>query len=133
MNKIFITGNLTREPEMRVIPSGANVCSFTVAVNRRLGQGKTETDFYNVSAWRGLADICVKYLHKGSKVAVAGNFNPRSYEDKDGMPRYSLDIQADEVEFMGGRSDAPAQEAPNTYGNAPAGMTKIEYDDSLPF
>lgn len=132
MNKIMITGNLTREPEMRVIPSGANVCSFTVAVNRRVGQGEKATDYYNISAWRGLADVCIKYLHKGSKVAVVGNLNPRSYEDKDGMPRISLDIQADEVEFMSSRSDAPAQRAPNTYGNVPAGMTKIA-DDDLPF
>ena len=102
MNKIFIIGNLTKDPETRSTPSGASVCSFTVAVNRRFAKEGEErqTDFFRVNAWRGLAENCQRFLSKGRKVAVIGEMQPRSYEDKDGKTRCSLDIAADEVEFL---------------------------------
>lgn len=110
MNKITLIGNLTNEPEKRATPNGTNVTSFTIAVNRR-GQDK-QTDFFRINAWRGLADTCAKFLSKGRKVAVVGELQARTYEAKDGKTKVSLDVQADEVEFL-----SPAeqkQEKPKT-------------------
>ena len=98
MNKITLIGNLTNEPEKRATPNGTSVTSFTIAVNRR-GQDK-QTDFFRINAWRGLADTCAKYLAKGRKVAVVGELQARTYEAKDGKTKVSLDVQADEVEFL---------------------------------
>lgn len=98
MNKITLIGNLTNEPEKRATPNGTSVTSFTIAVNRR-GQDK-QTDFFRINAWRGLADTCAKFLAKGRKVAVVGELQARTYEAKDGKTRVSLDVQADEVEFL---------------------------------
>ena len=110
MNKITLIGNLTNEPEKRATPNGASVTTFTIAVNRR-GQDK-QTDFFRINAWRGLADTCAKFLTKGRKVAVVGELQARTYEAKDGKTKVSLDVQADEVEFL-----SPAeqkQEKPKT-------------------
>ena len=110
MNKITLIGNLTNDPEKRATPNGTSVTSFTIAVNRR-GQDK-QTDFFRINAWRGLADSCAKFLAKGRKVAVVGELQARTYEAKDGKTKVSLDVQADEVEFL-----SPAeqkQEKPKT-------------------
>lgn len=110
MNKITLIGNLTNEPEKMATPNGTSVTSFTIAVNRR-GQDK-QTDFFRINAWRGLADTCAKFLAKGRKVAVVGELQARTYEAKDGKTKVSLDVQADEVEFL-----SPAeqkQEKPKT-------------------
>ena len=79
MNKIFVIGNLTRDPETRTTPGGVNVCSFTVACNRRQAnqQGVREADFFQVTAWRQLGDTCARYLSKGRKVAVTGTLQIR--------------------------------------------------------
>lgn len=107
MNKIFIIGNLTRDPEIRTTQSGASVCSFSVAVTRRFPvNGERQTDFFNVNAWRGLAENCQKFLAKSKKVAVVGELQARTYTAKDGTTRVSLDVSADEVEFLSPRSDA---------------------------
>lgn len=98
MNKITLIGNLTSDPEKRATNNGTSVTSFTIAVNRR-GQDK-QTDFFRINAWRGLADTCAKFLAKGRKVAVIGELQARTYEAKDGKTKVSLDVQADEVEFL---------------------------------
>lgn len=98
MNKAFIIGNLTREPELRTTASGISVCAFTVAVARKMG--KDEADFIPVITWRGLADNCAKYLVKGQKVAVCGSIQTRSYDAQDGTKRYVTEVIADEVEFL---------------------------------
>lgn len=109
MNKITLIGNLTNEPEKRATPNGTSVTTFTIAVNRR---GQDKPDFFRINAWRGLADTCAKFLAKGRKVAVVGELQARTYEAKDGKTKVSLDVQADEVEFL-----SPAeqkQEKPKT-------------------
>mgnify|MGYP002517900356 CR=1 FL=1 len=109
MNKITLIGNLTNEPEKRATPNGTSVTTFTIAVNRR---GQDKPDFFRINAWRGLADTCSKFLAKGRKVAVVGELQARTYEAKDGKTKVSLDVQADEVEFL-----SPAehkQEKPKT-------------------
>ena len=102
MNKLTIIGNLTNDPEMRSTPSGVTVCTFTVAVNRRFANadGDRITDFFRVNAWRQLGESCGKYLAKGRKVAVVGELQARTYQAKDGSTRMSLDVAADEVEFL---------------------------------
>ncbi len=148
MLKVFLTGNLTRDPEMRSTSSGVPVCSFTVAVNRRRSSnaeaGQPEADFVRVSAWRALGENCAKYLAKGRKAAVTGTLTQNSYTGSDGQVRYSLEVQADDVEFLTPRSEqggdyrpaqnAPAQSAPSMgSGNAAAaGFVQVD-DDELPF
>lgn len=116
MNKITIIGNLTANPDMRTTPNGVSVCSFTVAVNRRFAgaDGERQTDFFRVNAWRQLAENCGKYLEKGRKVAVIGELQGRLYTANDGATRMSLDISADEVEFLSPKEtskDTPAKPA----------------------
>ena len=106
MNKIMIIGNLTAEPELRSTPSGITVCSFTIAANRRHGDasGARQTDYFRVSAWRQLGESCGRFLSKGRKVAIVGELQARLYEAKDGSARMSLEVQADEVEFLSPRT-----------------------------
>ena len=109
MNKITIIGNLTKDPELRTTQAGVSVCGFTVAVNRPKTPNNQDpgADFFNVNAWRGLGENCAKYLAKGSKVAVVGRISVRTWE-KDGKHGASLELLADDVEFVGTRKDAPA-------------------------
>ena len=104
MNKVYLIGNLTRDPEIRTTASGVSVCRFSIAVNRRYKNpqtGQTETDYFNIVAWRQLAELCSKYLAKGRKVAVFGALQSRTYETQDGSKRTAVDVVADEVEFLG--------------------------------
>lgn len=106
MNKIFLIGNLTKDPELSETSSGVAVCRFSIAVNRRYttANGERETDFFNVTAWRGLAETVAKYCKKGQKVAVIGTIQIRQYEANDGTKRMSVDVVVDEVEFLASKS-----------------------------
>jgi len=99
MNRAIIIGRLTKDPELRATQSGLAVCTFTVAVDRRGAEKKT--DFIPVVAWRQLAELCGKYLSKGRQAAVCGSIQIRSYDAKDGTKRYITEIIADEVQFLG--------------------------------
>lgn len=125
MNKSFIIGNLTRDPETRTTQSGVRNCTFTVAVSRRYK--RDEADFIPVVTWRKLAELCEQYLCKGIKVAVCGEIRTRTYDAQDGSKRYVTEIQADEVEFLTRKSEAC---------NAPD-MDKPDFsqmdDEDLPF
>ncbi len=137
MNKLTIIGNLTADPEMRSTPSGVTVCTFTVAVNRRFANadGDRITDFFRVNAWRQLGDTCGKYLAKGRKVAVVGELQARTYQAKDGTTRMSLDVAADEVEFLSPKeSDSATVQNGTVTLDKPQndGFTDISSDD-LPF
>ncbi len=102
MNKVILVGNLTRDPELSETPSGIAVCRFSIAVSRDYAnaEGNRETDFFNITVWRGRAENCGKYLKKGNKVAIVGSLQNRSYDDKDGNKRYVTDVVANEVEFL---------------------------------
>ena len=118
MNKQFLIGNVCNEPETRSTPSGATVCSFNVAVDRRFkdAHGEKQTDFFRVQAWRGLGETCSKYVKKGMKVGVIGELQARLFDGKDGKTKVSLDVNADEVEFMSKSEKPAAQPAdPNTF------------------
>ena len=145
MNKIFLIGNLTRDPEVRSTPNGVSVCSFTIAVNRRFGSqpgGERQADFFRINAWRQLGDNCAKFLTKGRKVGVVGELQARTYEAKDGTTRISLDVNADEVEFLSPKGQEDSSSGYNSSGfSAPgtapdpadlAGFSDIQSDD-IPF
>ena len=139
MNKITLIGNLTHDPEVRSTPNGVTVCTFTIAVNRRFAQqgGEKATDYFRINAWRQLGENCARYLAKGRKVAVVGELQARTYEGKDGATRMSLDVSADEVEFLTPRSqdEGSGYSAPRQDNAAPqdlAGFTDIQSDD-IPF
>ncbi len=102
MNKVILVGNLTRDPELTETPNGIPVCRFSIAVSRDYAnsEGTRETDFFNITVWRGRAENCGKYLKKGNKVAIVGSLQNRSYEDKDGIKRTVTDVIASEVEFL---------------------------------
>lgn len=102
MNKVILVGNLTRDPELTETTSGVAVCRFSIAVTRDYANsdGNRETDFFNITVWRGRAENCGKYLKKGNKVAIVGSLQNRSYEDKDGIKRNVTDVIANEVEFL---------------------------------
>ena len=142
MNKLTIIGNLTRDAELRTTSTGVNVCDFTVAVNRRnrnrdAQNGQPEADFFRVSAWRERGELCAKYLAKGRKVCVVGPVSVRTYQANDGTTRASLEVTAEDVEFLSARNDgeAGAYSAPAAAPAAEpqaAGFTAVETDE-LPF
>lgn len=132
MNRQICIGNLTRDPESRTVGE-KTVCNFTVAVNRRRKvENQPEADFFRVSAWGNLGVNCQKYLTKGKKVAVTGAVSVHPYKDSNGEPRATLELFADDVEFLspaGSAEQAPAQEsAPEVQPN----MTPVDPVD-LPF
>ena len=126
MNKAFVIGNLTKNPELRVTPGGISVCSFTVAVDRRRRE-ETEADYFRVTAWRDQAESCGKYLKKGNKVAVVGSVSVSTYQDRNGTTRASLDLQAQDVEFLSPKEKTEEKtEAPKD------GYVEVK-DENLPF
>lgn len=109
MNKCTIIGNLTRAPELRQTQDGIPVCNFTVAVNRRVRSGgQPEADYFRVTAWRGLGENCAKYLDKGRKVAAIGTVSARPYTGSDNTVHASIELVADEVEFLSPKASGGA-------------------------
>lgn len=130
MNSLHIIGNLTRDPETRTTPSGATVCSFTVAVNRKKTQSnqQPEADYFRVSAWNKLGENCSKYLAKGRKVSVVGAVSVNTYQSQDGKTHASLNVMANDVEFLSSRN----AEIEDEQRDEQSGMTVVEAD-ALPF
>lgn len=142
MNKITVIGNLTKDPELRTTQAGVSVCSFTIAVNRKKTQNNQnpEADFFNITAWRERGELCAKYLKKGSKACVVGPVSLHTYSRNDGSTGASLEVTADEVEFLSSRNDNQSatrqeetkQEEPKK--DAQTGFQKVDMDtDELPF
>ena len=129
MNRIFLIGNLCRDPELRSTQSGIPVCSFTVAVNRRqtAEAGKPDADFFRVTTWRQIAENCNRFLAKGRKVGVTGALNLNQYKDSNGLPRYSMEVTADEVEFLTPKQGPVDAAASND------GFVQVDDDPDLPF
>lgn len=151
MNKCFLIGNLTKDPELKTTTTGTSVCNFTLAVTRRFSnqQGEREADFLPIVVWRAQAENCAKYLRKGSQIAVVGTIQTRSYETQDGSRRYVTEIIGDEVKFLNriaGREDggehenyqnsAPSPESYGQHGKSGGRNTappSDEIDEDLPF
>lgn len=120
LNKVFIMGNLTRDPELRYVPSGTAVASFTIAVNRvytsQAGEKKEEVSFIRVVVWGRRAEVCGEYLSKGSPVFVEGRLQSRSWEAQDGQKRSTIEVIADNVQFL--RGGAAGEKAPGATAKA---------------
>ncbi|MBR6703701.1 MAG: single-stranded DNA-binding protein [Clostridia bacterium] len=139
MNKVFLIGNLTRDPELTETASGVPVCHFAIAVNRNYSSqdGERQTDFFNCTAWRAMAETIARYTKKGKKVAVTGSIQLRNYEDNQGVKRTAVDIIAQDVEFLSPRDnedsfdDEPAPRA-NTQKRKPT-LQAMDDDSDIPF
>jgi single-strand DNA-binding protein len=146
LHRVCITGNLTRDPELRSTNSGTSVCSLRVAVNTRrkdpqTGEWGDKPNYFDVTVWGAQADNCAQYLAKGRPVAVDGRLEWREFTDREGNKRQAVDIIADSVQFLGSReggenggrftpqSDVPADTA--DFAQAPVGAGGS--DDDIPF
>ena len=124
MNTIMLIGNLVRDPEAKTLANGINLTTFTIAVN---GRGKdADTTYFRITAWRQLAENCSRFLEKGKKVAVLGSVSLSTYTKKDGTGGASLEVNADQVEFLSPKSENSEQT------DKQSGMVVVD-QDSLPF
>jgi len=134
LNQLQIIGNLGADPELRYTPTGAAVCNFPVATTERWkdsnGDQQERTEWHSVVAWRGLADVCAKYLHKGKQVYISGRLQTRSWTDQDGAKRYKTEVIADTMKMLGSagsRQDSAAPSAPMPE------EPSFNPDDDIPF
>ncbi len=134
MNKVFLIGNLTRDPELSETNSGIPVCRFSIAVNRRFSSqgGEQQTDFFSVTAWRNLAETVARYTKKGNKVAITGSIQIRNVDDNSGQRRTFVDIIADDVEFLTPKSAGTEDYAPAAPKKKPA-LEAFDDDSDIPF
>ena len=135
MNKVMLIGNLVKDPELTTTTNGVSLCKFTLAVQRRFAgnDGERDADFLPIIVWRGQADNCYKYLKKGSKAAINGSIQTRSYEGQDGTRRYVTEIIADEVEFISTKATGDEEgEKPVDKKDVVSKFEPID-DDNLPF
>ncbi|MBI2473480.1 single-stranded DNA-binding protein [Candidatus Uhrbacteria bacterium] len=128
LNRATIIGNLTREPEVRQIPSGQSVCSFAVATNRSWasadGQKQEASEFHNIVAWGKLAEICAQYLNKGRKVYIEGRLQTRDWEGQDGVRRYRTEIVAENLIILDRGTGPAATSTPSNPGFSMGGGSK---------
>ena len=142
INKVFLIGNLTRDPDLTETPSGVAVCRFSIAVNRNYtdGNGERQTDFFNCTAWRGLGETVARYCEKGKKIAVVGTIQLRDYEDNQGVKRTAVDIIVQDCEFLTPKAAENCEEL-NGQGNTrqkrngvnKPHLTPIDDDSDIPF
>lgn len=147
-NKVILGGRLTADPELKTTQSGIAVVSFSIAVNRRYSKSsgqQSETDFFNVTAWRQTAELVARYFKKGSSICIVGTIQNRNWTDQDNVKHYRTDIVADEVMFVDSRSESGNSfvgEDSDTFGATPSFSTpsgaapkfeEIKTDDDLPF
>jgi single-strand DNA-binding protein len=146
INRVVMTGNLTRDPELRSLPSGMSVCSLRIACNTRrknnaTGEWEDKPNYFDVTVWGAQGENCARYLAKGRPIALDGRLEWREWETQDGQKRQAVDIIADSVQFLGGRDDAaenggrfsrPSGDIPmDTRDFAPASTGAAE--DDIPF
>ena len=144
-NKVILMGNLTRDPELKYLPSGAAVANFGIAVNRvyndrQSGERKEDVCFVDITAWSRQAEVCNEYLRKGSPVFLEGRLSFRSWETDDGQRRNKLDVVAERVQLVGGRQDSDGgaydQASPGSMPSSPefsGEQGQSTTDDDIPF
>ncbi|MFH1904045.1 MAG: single-stranded DNA-binding protein [bacterium] len=132
LNKVFLMGNLTRDPELRYIPSGTAVSDFSIAINRffknKEGTKTEDTCFVRVVVWANQAESCAKYLTKGKPVFIEGRLQSRSWEDKDGQKRSALEVVAERVQFLG-TSQGSSNTMPLSVGEKDSSVPEIQIDE----
>ena len=152
INRVVLTGNLTRDPELRSLPSGMSVCSLRIASNTRrkdqsTGEWQDKPNYFDVTVWGAQGENCSRFLSKGRPIALDGRLEWREWQAQDGTKRQSVEIVADSVQFLGGRDDAgPSGESSFTPqsdvpvdnrdfqpAGAPAGGSSAAADDDIPF
>ena len=148
INRVVLTGNLTRDPELRSTPSGTSVCSLRIACNTRRkdssGNWVDKPNYFDVTVWGAQGENCAQYLAKGRPVAVDGRLEWREWDDQNGNKRQAVDIIADSVQFLGGRDDAggnggngsrftPQADVPADTGDFQPASTGAGSDDDIPF
>lgn len=144
MNKVILMGRLVRDPELRQTTSGVQVCSFSIAVNRRFAKdGQQNADFINCTAWRQQAEFICKYFRQGSMIAIVGTLQSRSWENQEGKRQYSTDVVVEEVHFTGSKRETGTEGSGDSYNmTQPAPSNDIDSlgfqtiegsEDDLPF
>ncbi len=149
INRVVLTGNLTRDPELRSLSSGTSVCSLRIASNTRrkdqsTGEWMDKPNYFDVTVWGAQGENCARYLAKGRPVAIDGRLEWREWTDKEGNKRQSVEIVADSVQFLGGREDptsggsgnfsASRSDVPVDTGDfAPAAAAAAPAADDIPF
>jgi single-strand DNA-binding protein len=137
VNKIFIIGNLGRDPEPRHTPTGQMVTSFTIASNHRYrtasGEQQEETQWFNCSAFGRLAETCNQYLSKGQQVYIEGRLSSRTYQTQGGETRQSLDVRVSDVQFLGSRSAGVSTDQRDIPSGGPAPIADEDETIDLPF
>jgi single-strand DNA-binding protein len=148
INRVVLTGNLTRDPELRSLPSGMSVCSLRVACNTRrknnsTGDWEDKPNYFDVTVWGAQGENCARFLSKGRPVAIDGRLEWREWESPEGHKRQAIDIIADAVQFLGSRDDVgggggftPRSDVPvDDRDFQPAGATSSSAgsDDDIPF
>ena len=130
MNQLNIIGGLTRDPESRTTQSGKQVCTFTVGVNRR--NDREKSDFFRVNAWGELGNNCARYLSKGKRVRVTGSVSLSTYTSQDGTTRASLEVLAQDVEFLSPASQGQQNAPQAAKTDAQSGFVQVD-EETLPF
>jgi single-strand DNA-binding protein len=137
MNKVFLIGNLTRDPELTETASGVALCHFSIAVKRDYASQDSErqTDFFNCTAWRGIGESIAKYTKKGKKVAVSGSIQLRNYEDNQGIKRTAVDIIVQDCEFLSPKDNSDSFDEVPSRQHTPKKPTLQPMDDDgdIPF
>lgn len=143
MNKVILCGNLGKDPELRYTPSGVAVTTFSIATSERYkdrdGNKQEKTEWHNIVVWRQLAEICGKFLQKGSKILIEGKIQTRSYDDRDGNKKYITEIVGDQMEMLDGARQAEPDrqvsqhEQQKQNGYQPQPDSQEWPDDNIPF
>jgi single-strand DNA-binding protein len=136
LNKVILCGRLTADVELKQTQSGVHVCSFTIAVNRRIAkEGDQQADFISVVAWRQTAEFISKYFKKGSSICVSGSIQTRSWKDNNGNNRYATEVVAEEAMFVDSKSESGNHDSPAFASQAPTApnFEELKTDDDLPF
>jgi len=129
LNKIMLIGNLGRDPELNVTPDGTPVTKFSLAVSRKTSTGEKETEWFNIVAWRQLAEICERYLHKGSKVYIEGRLSQRKYTDREGVQRTAVEVIANDMQMLDSK---PASSGSESYSAASVGTNSDPFLPDYP-
>jgi single-strand DNA-binding protein len=135
INRVVLTGNLTRDPELRSLQSGMSVCSLRIASNSRRKENGEWTDkpnYFSVTVWGAQGENCARFLSKGRPVCIDGRLEWREWQGQDGAKRESIEIVADAVQFLGGRDDAPMGGGGQSNGFAPHSDVPADTSDFAP-
>ena len=135
INRVVLTGNLTRDPELRSLPSGMSVCSLRIASNSRRkenGEWVDKPNYFSVTVWGAQGENCQRFLSKGRPVCIDGRLEWREWQAQDGNKRESIEIVADAVQFLGGRDDAPMGGGGQSNGFAPHSDVPADTSDFAP-